>query len=227
VAVKIIEFLEEESPGIDAAAAAAAAAGGESDSEDGGRGRALLEGLLQERVSHPHVVRNFKFLTRPVPGPSEDGRSGEGDGGDGDGSAGAPNGDEGGSRGGARVQTRRKRRRVMEAWLLLEFCNRGCIADGIDKGWFRLPHSMFEPAARPIITTAKEVAAAMAYLHSEVGRGRLRGRATLLLHGLRTAGLAAGAEQGAVRSLPAGRPAGRLAADIAELCAWPCVRRRQ
>jgi hypothetical protein len=26
---------------------------------------------------------------------------------------------------------------MMETWLVLEFCNRGCISDAVDKGWFR------------------------------------------------------------------------------------------
>jgi serine/threonine protein kinase len=103
----------------------------------------------------------------------------------------------------------------METWLLLEFCNRGCISDAVEKGWFRQqqqgPGSGLQGAlagpggaalqqqlaadssltsksssfsgglvsAAPdlpaILATAREVAAAMSYLHH---KGMLHGDLT-------------------------------------------------
>lgn len=107
------------------------------------------------------------------------------------------------------------RKHLMETWLLLEFCNRGCISDAVEKGWFRQqqqgPGSGLQGAlagpggatlqqqlaadssltsksssfsgglvsAAPdlpaILATAREVAAAMSYLHH---KGMLHGDLT-------------------------------------------------
>jgi hypothetical protein len=202
--------------------------------------RAVLEGLLQESVSHANVVRNYRFFTRPI----ADGRDEEEEEDDDEGGSGDYGGDEpgtpeaagaaaaaeaaaaeaglvplrhasGGSSGGTggggavvpvrggfrqRALARAPRPRLMEVWLVLEFCNRGCVADAVEKGWFRRRHSGFDPWPRAIITTAREVAEALAYLHGQV-RGRCpEGRAwPAAACGRPSAGLAPGAAEAAMR----------------------------
>ncbi|GBF93165.1 hypothetical protein Rsub_05896 [Raphidocelis subcapitata] len=155
VAVKIIEY-EAEDEGT-AAAAAKQPRGSDSGESDGGGGgacgaRVLLEGLLQQRLDHPNVVRSRKLLTRPCP--DDDGGDGDGDeGGGGSADAGA------GVRGG--------RPRLMEAWLVLEYCDQGSLAEAVERGRFRRRGSGFEPWPRAVVATAREVAEGMAYLHAE------------------------------------------------------------
>eukprot|EP00879_Flechtneria_rotunda_P009419 GHRR01009861.1.p1 GENE.GHRR01009861.1~~GHRR01009861.1.p1 ORF type:complete len:626 (+),score=158.82 GHRR01009861.1:171-2048(+) len=122
VAVKVIEYTQQQNEG-------------------GG----LLEGLLSEQVQHPHVVRTFKHITRPLPmANSDDDLSMDTNG----------------------LPSSCSREQMMETWLVLEFCNRGCIADAVEKGWFRKRGSRFEPDMRTILGVAYEVASALAYLHS-------------------------------------------------------------
>lgn len=99
------------------------------------------------------------------------------------------------------------RKQLMETWLLLEFCNRGCLSDAVEKGWFRQPaaggtpsrpslqgekdgscESSFSggltsplPDLAAILATAREVAAAMSYLHHKnILHGDLTGGNVLL-----------------------------------------------
>lgn len=97
------------------------------------------------------------------------------------------------------------RKQLMETWLLLEFCNRGCLSDAVEKGWLRQPAAGATPS-RPslqgdgscessfsggltsplpdlaaILATAREVAAAMSYLHHKnILHGDLTGGNVLL-----------------------------------------------
>jgi len=57
-------------------------------------------------------------------------------------------------------------RPLLETWLVLEFCNKGPLGDAIERGAFRRRDSLFECALAPILATAKEIAAAMCYLHA-------------------------------------------------------------
>ncbi len=220
VAVKVVEFMangrhstELDQPWLAAEAqrsnagggGGGGANGGAAGAQNGGGGfsgensgtqqpRAMLEGLLQERVSHPNIVRNFQFMMRELPCDEEDEDEGDEDE---DEPPPAPsdtsssflrtgstaaavrrtsstnsNGGAGGGGGAPRkplVLPRPQKRQMMEAWLVLEFCNRTSIADAVEKGWFRQRHSGFEPHHRAIIATAREVASAMDYLHGEVG----------------------------------------------------------
>ena len=52
-------------------------------------------------------------------------------------------------------------------WLLLEFCDRGTLGDGIDRGLFRsVPSNVHgAPDFARIIAAAADVAAGLAYLH--------------------------------------------------------------
>lgn len=69
----------------------------------------------------------------------------------------------------------------MQTWLVLEFCNRGCVADAVSKGWFRKQGSRFEPDLKVILPTAREIAGALSYLHSKnILHGDLTGSNVLL-----------------------------------------------
>lgn len=63
-------------------------------------------------------------------------------------------------------------RAMVETWMIMEFCNKGSVSDAVDRGWFRKRHSLFESDFKAILSTAKEVASAMCYLH---GRNILHG----------------------------------------------------
>lgn len=100
--------------------------------------------------------------------------------------------------------SRPPRKQLMETWLLLEFCNRGCISDAVEKGWFRQQpqgstptgvsvgdgsvESSFSggltcpaPDMAAILATAREIAAAMSYLHHKnMLHGDLTGNNVLL-----------------------------------------------
>ena len=54
-----------------------------------------------------------------------------------------------------------------QVWLLLEFCDRGTLADGIDRGLFRREPSNVTgaPDFARIMAAAADVAAGLAYLH--------------------------------------------------------------
>lgn len=174
VAVKIIEYTQEP---------------GQKDP---------LEGLLSEQVHHPNVVTTYKHSMRalamasdvdddhsqPLHGYHDNDR--------------APCSSDSHSIGHGRKQ-------LMELWLLLEFCNRGCISDAVEKGWFRgqaggggsrgalqggesSVESSFTgglssaaPDMGAILATAREVAAAMSYLHhNNMLHGDLTGNNVLL-----------------------------------------------
>ncbi|KAL3142482.1 hypothetical protein ABBQ38_002810 [Trebouxia sp. C0009 RCD-2024] len=104
-----------------------------------------VEALLGMDMAHPNVVQTYRHTSLPSM-PSADlaavlGASGE-----------APE---------ASQQPR-------EVWLLLEYCNKGTLRDGIDRGWFRTNRSAIHglPDIMPILATAREVASGMAHLHS-------------------------------------------------------------
>lgn len=68
-----------------------------------------------------------------------------------------------------------------QTWLVLEFCNRGCVADAVSKGWFRKQGSRFEPDLKAILPTAREIAGALSYLHAKnILHGDLTGSNVLL-----------------------------------------------
>eukprot|EP00878_Enallax_costatus_P010057 GHUV01010498.1.p1 GENE.GHUV01010498.1~~GHUV01010498.1.p1 ORF type:complete len:719 (+),score=216.73 GHUV01010498.1:179-2335(+) len=127
----------------------------------------LLEGILSEQVQHPNVVRTFKHATRPskmsadrLTEVEEDGMLG---------SNGLPS---------SHIRAAEQR---LETWLVLEFCNRGCVGDGVTKGWFRKQGSRFEPDLKAILPTAREIAGALSYLHSKnILHGDLTGSNVLL-----------------------------------------------
>lgn len=59
-----------------------------------------------------------------------------------------------------------KHAEVMETWMILEFCNKGSLSDGVERGWFRRKVGLFEVEYKAVLATAREVAGAMCYLHS-------------------------------------------------------------
>mmetsp|Transcript_8938 Transcript_8938/g.19085 ORF Transcript_8938/g.19085 Transcript_8938/m.19085 type:complete len:704 (-) Transcript_8938:2515-4626(-) len=61
-------------------------------------------------------------------------------------------------------------RKLVETWMIMEFCNKGSLSDAVDRGLFRMRHSLFDANFKCIISTAKEIASALCYLH---GRGIL------------------------------------------------------
>lgn len=72
-------------------------------------------------------------------------------------------------------------RPVKETWMVMEFCNKGGLSDAVERGWFRKRHSLFDTDFKALILTAREVAAAMAYLHARnVLHGDLTGNNVLL-----------------------------------------------
>ncbi|GIL48868.1 hypothetical protein Vafri_5296 [Volvox africanus] len=72
-------------------------------------------------------------------------------------------------------------RTMLETWMVMEFCNKGGLSDAIERGWFRKRHSLFEVDFRALVLTAREVAAAMTYLHSRnILHGDLTGNNVLL-----------------------------------------------
>ena len=63
-------------------------------------------------------------------------------------------------------------------WLLLEYCDAGCVSDAVVKGWFRTSRDPLSggPDLRAVLTTAAEIASGMAYLHAhDVVHGDLTG----------------------------------------------------
>ena len=47
-----------------------------------------------------------------------------------------------------------------------EFCNKGTLSEAVERGWFRRKHSLFDADFVIMMKVAKEIASAMAYLHS-------------------------------------------------------------
>ncbi|GFR42473.1 hypothetical protein Agub_g3381 [Astrephomene gubernaculifera] len=56
-----------------------------------------------------------------------------------------------------------------QTWLLMEYCDRGCLQDAIDRGWLRTSPSAENSAPRmdAVLATAIELASALSYLHSK------------------------------------------------------------
>jgi len=51
-----------------------------------------------------------------------------------------------------------------QTWLILEYCDRGCLQDAVDRGWLRTPERA--PNMTAVLATAYEMASALNYLHS-------------------------------------------------------------
>ncbi|KAG2487849.1 hypothetical protein HYH03_013566 [Edaphochlamys debaryana] len=67
---------------------------------------------------------------------------------------------------------------MVQTWILMEFCDRGCLQEAIDRGWLRTERSALNggPNMPAVLATAREVASALAYLHSaSVVHGDLSG----------------------------------------------------
>lgn len=76
-------------------------------------------------------------------------------------------------------------RPLQEVWMVLEFCNRGTLSDAIQRGWLlTLADGVPQPNQVHLLralTTAREVAGALEYLHSQsVLHGDLNGNNILL-----------------------------------------------
>eukprot|EP00208_Stichococcus_sp_RCC1054_P003857 CAMPEP_0206143306 /NCGR_PEP_ID=MMETSP1473-20131121/20046_1 /ASSEMBLY_ACC=CAM_ASM_001109 /TAXON_ID=1461547 /ORGANISM="Stichococcus sp, Strain RCC1054" /LENGTH=721 /DNA_ID=CAMNT_0053538645 /DNA_START=222 /DNA_END=2387 /DNA_ORIENTATION=+ len=74
----------------------------------------------------------------------------------------------------------------MEAWYILEFCNRGSLQSGVDQGLFQHAHNRAQlrqgyPNYQTVLLTARDIASAMEYLHAcEIIHGDLCGGNVLL-----------------------------------------------
>ncbi|KIZ03647.1 Mitogen-activated protein kinase kinase kinase [Monoraphidium neglectum] len=55
-----------------------------------------------------------------------------------------------------------------QTWIVLEYCDKGCLQDAVDRGWLRSGRSYAnaEPDLLAVLITAREIASAMLYLHS-------------------------------------------------------------
>ncbi|DBA86410.1 TPA: hypothetical protein ACH3X2_005630 [Trebouxia sp. C0005] len=101
-----------------------------------------VEGILTLQLSHPNVVQTFKAATRPLQSYCLD------------------------------VTEETEDEQLFETWLLLEYCDKGSLQDAVDRGWFHADQnghidSRTKPNMRAIRATAHEIAAALAYLHSQ------------------------------------------------------------
>ena len=66
-------------------------------------------------------------------------------------------------------------------FLAQEFCNKGTLSDAVERGLFRRKHSLFDVDYSALIKTGKEVASAMAYLHTQdILHGDLTGNNVML-----------------------------------------------
>ncbi|KAG2432561.1 hypothetical protein HXX76_008906 [Chlamydomonas incerta] len=67
---------------------------------------------------------------------------------------------------------------MVQTWIIMEFCDRGSLQEAIDRGWLRTERSALSggPNMAAVLATAREVAAAMSYLHANsVVHGDLSG----------------------------------------------------
>ncbi|KAL3138629.1 hypothetical protein ABBQ32_006391 [Trebouxia sp. C0010 RCD-2024] len=195
VAIKVIEHVEElravrepaalgHAPSLDQNGISAGTMG------HPGADQPLLEAVLGHGLQHANVVETYKYATRraemrsepfadrqsdlPQSLPPED-RNGQADFRDGCSSF----------RSEGTVLSCGGGKHMQETWLLLEYCDKGSLQDGIEQGWFRRPPIKTAPVAAPdlgsILLTAQEIAAALAYLHSlDVLHGDLTGSNILL-----------------------------------------------
>ncbi|GLC34060.1 hypothetical protein PLESTB_000832900 [Pleodorina starrii] len=56
-----------------------------------------------------------------------------------------------------------------QTWLIMEYCDRGCLQDAIDRGWLRVSAALENSGPRmdAVLATALELASALAFLHSK------------------------------------------------------------
>mmetsp|Transcript_23522 Transcript_23522/g.51619 ORF Transcript_23522/g.51619 Transcript_23522/m.51619 type:complete len:903 (+) Transcript_23522:219-2927(+) len=61
------------------------------------------------------------------------------------------------------------RRDTIQTWIIMEYCDKGCLQDAVDRGWLRDVRSVVRgvPNMPGIIATAFEMASALNYLHSQ------------------------------------------------------------
>ncbi|PNW77428.1 hypothetical protein CHLRE_10g436100v5 [Chlamydomonas reinhardtii] len=56
-----------------------------------------------------------------------------------------------------------------QTWLIMEYCDRGCLQDAVDRGWLRVSSALESSGPRmdAVLATAVELASALAFLHSK------------------------------------------------------------
>ncbi|KAG2432963.1 hypothetical protein HXX76_008691 [Chlamydomonas incerta] len=56
-----------------------------------------------------------------------------------------------------------------QTWLIMEYCDRGCLQDAVDRGWLRVSPALESSGPRmdAVLATAVELASALAFLHSK------------------------------------------------------------
>lgn len=190
VAVKVIEHVEQlqqikETPSNDPTAGRDGFQGN-TQGQPGG-GAPLLEAVLGLGLRHPNVVQTYKYTTHNAQVRSEpfaDRLSTL------PGSLPPSNHDTlADIREDCSVRSesalRSTGKHMLETWLLLEYCDKGSLQDGIEQGWFRKPQTKKiqhgAPDVQNILITAREIAAALAYLHTrDVLHGDLTGNNILL-----------------------------------------------
>ncbi|KAK9843847.1 hypothetical protein WJX84_006057 [Apatococcus fuscideae] len=146
---------------------------GSADSFENGVARApntvagSIESMMSVDLAHPNIVQTFKSTSRAMMEP--------------------PSADRTGATGSFATQPREGSQpdaKFTETWLVLEFCDRGCLQEAIDRGMFCNSEDQFG-RARPhlpyIRATGREIASAMSYLHSlDILHGDLSGGNILL-----------------------------------------------
>ena len=69
-----------------------------------------------------------------------------------------------------------------QVWIVQHLCTRGSLYNAVDQGWLRQARTLASPASMPaVVATAREIAAALEYLHSQdIIHGDLSGNNVLL-----------------------------------------------
>lgn len=156
----------------------------------------IFEAVLSSNLSHPNVVQTYLYATRPINGTngleraqSWEPHSSTGTASMNSGGGGGCGGNFDGTTNSAGVglfkdpETAALASALTEVWLVSEYCNRGPLLTAIERGAFLTqPATAYgQPNLIAVLQTLQELAAAMAYLHSNnILHGDLTGGNVLL-----------------------------------------------
>ncbi|KAK9827328.1 hypothetical protein WJX81_005997 [Elliptochloris bilobata] len=129
----------------------------EHSTKDGNEATAEREALLATSLSHPNIISTYKICTAQAQGagmPAPFAQASQ--------QMSQPSTEEEQ----AEADERDRDARLIETWMLMEYCERGSLADALRSGRLRRPDTTGTPDMQTIIACLLDIASGMEYLHT-------------------------------------------------------------